>query len=256
MQNSFPGALALVLRLEGGFVHDPADPGGATNLGVTRATLAAWRGRAVSVDEVRALTPADVEPLYRRRYWHCVRGDQLPPGLDHAVFDLAVNAGPRRAVILLQQAAGVQADGILGPITLGACLGQDAAGLVRRLSTLRLAFYRTLPGWPRFGRGWERRVSAVEASALAILAAEAPSMETASPPAKERRMTDIKAILASRTVWSNVVGLAALGLSAVGFDASSLDQPAFVDAGLQVIAGGGFIASTLFRIVATKRLIG
>lgn len=255
MRGSFQDSLALVLHLEGGFVDDPADPGGATNLGITRATLAAWRGRPASVDDVRALTPRDVEPIYRARYWLAVGGDDLPAGLDCAVFDMAVNAGPRRAVLMLKQAAGVATDGLMGPQTLAACRTRDAASLIRRLGTLRLAFYRGLPGWTRFGRGWQRRVAMVEARALDLATAPRPALATPSPPEKERRLTDVKSILASRTVWSNLVGLAALGLSVAGFDGNALNSPALVDAGLQVVAGGSFIASTVFRIVASRRLV-
>ena len=68
-------------------------------------------------------------------------------------------------------------------------------------------------------------------------------------------MTDMKSILASRTVWSNVVGLTAIGLSTVGFDTRALDVGGVVDAGLQVVAGASFIASTVFRVVASRRLV-
>ncbi len=93
---TFERALDLVLSFEGGFVHDPRDPGGATNLGVTQATLARACGRPVSIDEVRALTRAEAGAIYRRLYWTAIRGDALPAGLDLAVFDCAVNSGPAR----------------------------------------------------------------------------------------------------------------------------------------------------------------
>ncbi len=82
---TFDRALALVLDLEGGFVDHPRDPGGATNLGITRATLAKARGRPVSVVDVKALTRAEAGTIYRRLYWNAVKADELPPGLDLAV---------------------------------------------------------------------------------------------------------------------------------------------------------------------------
>ncbi len=68
-------------------------------------------------------------------------------------------------------------------------------------------------------------------------------------------MFDTKTILASRTVWSNLIGLAALVLGLFGFDGSALATGAVEEAVLQIIAAGSFIASTLFRIVATKQIL-
>lgn len=72
---------------------------------------------------------------------------------------------------------------------------------------------------------------------------------------KETDMDDTKTILASRTIWSNLVGLAALGLGLFGFDASALKADAFAEALVQLVAAGSFIASTVFRILATKRVL-
>lgn len=67
-------------------------------------------------------------------------------------------------------------------------------------------------------------------------------------------MIDTKSILASRTVWANLIGLAALVLGLLGFDASTLNTGAFVDAVVQLIAAASFVASTIFRILATKQI--
>ena len=70
--------------------------------------------------DMRALTPALVGPLYKRKYWDKVAGDLLPSGLDYAVFDAAINSGPGRAAKWLQELVGVTADGAIGPGTLAA----------------------------------------------------------------------------------------------------------------------------------------
>ena len=126
----FEHAVGLVLQHEGGFVQHPSDPGGATKFGITRETLARARGRPVSVDDVRRPDARRrPSPIYRRLYWDAVRADELPPGLDLAVFDLAVNSGPSRAVRMLQAVLGVEADGIVGPVTLaGRPAGRCPAG--------------------------------------------------------------------------------------------------------------------------------
>jgi hypothetical protein len=67
-------------------------------------------------------------------------------------------------------------------------------------------------------------------------------------------MIDSKAILASRTIWSNVIGLAALVLGLFGLDTTGLETGAVTDAVMQIVAAGSFIASTLFRIAATKQI--
>lgn len=200
--SSFDRALSLVLANEGGFVDDPRDPGGATNLGITRATLARARGRAVGVGEVRRLGRGEAAAIYRRFYWKAVRADELPAGLDLAVFDLAVNSGPSRAVRLLQRALGCREDGILGPVTLGAAAGREPAATIRALGRARLAFLRGLPTWSAFGRGWARRVARVERAALALAAA---SPSKASPPPRP-------AALSPRSWWRAVLAALRPGL--------------------------------------------
>ena len=69
-------------------------------------------------------------------------------------------------------------------------------------------------------------------------------------------MPDTKTILASRTVWANLIGLAAVILGLFGFDASALDGGAFQEALVQFIAAASFIASTIFRILATRKIGG
>ncbi|WP_425352623.1 glycosyl hydrolase 108 family protein [Methylobacterium terrae] len=103
--SSFERALPLVPKHEGGWSDDPQDPGGATNLGVTVGTPSLWLGRPATRAEVKALTVAIVAPLYRRRFWDAIQGDALPAGRDHALFDVAVNGGPKRAAIGLQAGA-------------------------------------------------------------------------------------------------------------------------------------------------------
>ncbi len=68
-------------------------------------------------------------------------------------------------------------------------------------------------------------------------------------------MIDTKTILASRTVWANLIGFAALVLGLLGFDASALDTGAVAEAVVQLIAAASFIASTVFRILATKQIL-
>lgn len=249
---NFSRALAATLRFEGGYANHPADPGGATNMGITRAVLADWRGVAVTADDVRAMPRAEATAIYRRRYWEMVNCDRLPEGIDLAVFDYAVNSGVDRASRALQAVLDVPVDGIIGRATVEAAERADGARVIVALCNQRRGFLRRLRIFTTFGRGWLRRVAAVEALALTM----APAIVTkpATPTMENAPMPDTKSLLESRTVWANVVGLAALAVSLFGFDASSIDQGALVDSVLKGIAGVSFVVSTIFRVKATKNL--
>ena len=162
MNSNFENVLALVLRDEGGFSNDPRDPGGMTNLGVTKRVWEGFVGHAVDEAAMRALTPADVTPLYRQNYWNRVHGDDLPAGVDYAVMDFAVNSGPSRAAKTLQRACGVTDDGAIGPATLAAVNSADPITLIDAVCDGRLAFLQTLPSFPTFGHGWTNRVQRVK----------------------------------------------------------------------------------------------
>lgn len=174
MRQNFDECLALTLRAEGGFSDRADDPGGATNMGITQATLSGLRGHAASKAEVRALTRAEAVEIYRKVYWAAVRGDELPIGVDAVVFDHAVNSGPKSAVRALQGALGFKQDGIIRRSCLSAAQGADAAALVRDLCAARMNFLRRLSTWIVFRRGWTARMETLETAALAMCAAGAP----------------------------------------------------------------------------------
>jgi lysozyme family protein len=169
MKDNFEKCLALVLKSEGGFVNNPRDPGGMTNLGVTKVTFDRWTNGDADEQQMRALTPDDVEPLYREWYWDGVRGDDLPAGVDYFVFDFAVNSGIGTAIRMLQDAAGAVPDGKLGPVSMTAVLKQNPRDLILMLQTTRINYLRKISTWSTFGKGWTRRVNDVTAAALAMV---------------------------------------------------------------------------------------
>jgi lysozyme family protein len=162
---TWPEAFAALLKHEGGFVNHPKDPGGMTNLGVTKRTWEDWINHPVNEEDMRALRPGTVEPLYRQRYWAAIRGDELPAGIDYATFDYAVNSGVSRAASALQAALGAKQDGVIGPKSLAAAHDADPEVVINELCDARLAFLRGLPTWPTFGKGWWSRVEQVRAKA-------------------------------------------------------------------------------------------
>lgn len=157
MRNNFEHCLEMLLEHEGGYVNHPDDPGGMTNLGVTKTVYENYLRRKVSEQEMRALKPEDVAPLYKQKYWDRVRGDDLPSGVDWAVFDWAVNSGPGRAAKALQRAAGATIDGVIGAGTLRAVADHEPTEIVQRIYYARKNFYENLSTFPIFGKGWTRR---------------------------------------------------------------------------------------------------
>lgn len=168
----FKRCLRETLKHEGGYVDHRADPGGATNLGVTIGTARAAgldvdRDGDVDKADVRAFTPEIVEPVYYDRYWRAAGCHHLPAGLDLMTFDAAVNSGPARGVKFLQTALGVSADGAFGPLTLTAVKAADPRAVIDRYAKEREAFFRSLDIFPTFGKGWLRRLADVTKQARA-----------------------------------------------------------------------------------------
>jgi len=162
---NFLRCLTEVLKHEGGYVNHPLDPGGMTNLGVTRRVWEEWTGKPADETIMRGLTRDMVAPLYKAKYWDAVKGDDLPSGVDYAVFDIAVNSGPRKAAVILQEAMGVTADGVIGPKTLQAAKVAPPVGLIGVICNKRMDFLRSLPHFKTFGEGWTVRVKSVRKTA-------------------------------------------------------------------------------------------
>lgn len=165
---NFQASLKLVLQSEGGNDDDPEDHGGRTSRGITQREYDAWcteRGRALL--DVWKAPQADIATIYHDEYWepYC---DNIPIGVDYLFFDMAVNAGPNRAAILIQRALGVADDGRIGPITRQAIVNSNSAVLVADYSAQKTAFYRGLHQ-PKFLNGWLNRVAFTKQSALKMI---------------------------------------------------------------------------------------
>ena len=164
MANDYKECLELVLKSEGGWVNNPNDPGGETNLGVTKAVWEEYVGHPVTT--MKNLTKDDVAPLYEQKYWRACYGEVLPRGLDFIVFSMGVNAGPGRSIKLLQSAIGCVPDSIIGPTTRSLILASNITTLIAKFSEARREYYRTLKTFPIFGKGWLARVDREELEAL------------------------------------------------------------------------------------------
>jgi len=168
MKANFDKCLEMLLHHEGGYVWHPEDPGGETNLGVTRAVYEQWVGRQVMDGEMKTLTPDDVAPIYKKNYWDKVRGDDLPAGLDWAAFDWAVNSGAGRPAKAIQRCVGATQDGAIGPKTLAAIANKEPDKIIEYVHDIRQKFYERLKTFKTFGRGWTRRNTETLKAALAM----------------------------------------------------------------------------------------
>ena len=182
MKDNFEACLAHVLQSEGGWADHPKDPGGATMRGVTLATYRKYKPGATKA-QLRAISDADLAMIYRDGYWNKVKGDDLPAGLDLVAFDAAVNSGPGRGARWLQEALGVNPDGVIGPKTIAAANAAHKDAVIDRACDLRLGFLRQLGTWKTFGKGWTRRVESVR-EAASKMAAEHVTVTPVAPPSQ------------------------------------------------------------------------
>src|SRR5499427_4796897 len=173
MPDRFEICLAFTLKAEGGFVDNPKDPGGATNMGITLATYRQWSDDShLGVLQVEDMTERTARAIYRSLYWNPMRADALPAGVDLSVFDMGVNAGIWRSARLLQRALGFtgeEVDGCVGPETLAAAVKCNARSLVDDLAERQAAYYRGLADFQTFGTGWLNRTEARRRAALAMI---------------------------------------------------------------------------------------
>lgn len=146
----FDKAFELVVGHEGGFVNDPADPGGRTIYGITeRDHPDLWTAGPPSLNVCKQ--------RYREQYWEPIKGDQLPWPMSLFVFDAAVNQGAKPAVMMLQRALDTAQDGILGRQTL-ALAAKATDWHLGRYMAFRALRYQGTRNFDRFGEGWLTRI--------------------------------------------------------------------------------------------------
>lgn len=168
MEANFTSCVDFTFTQEGGFVDNPNDPGGATNLGITLITLDDWENADLPVSAIRTLDRSLAEQIYHKEYWLKMSCDLMPPGVDLMVFDSGVNVGPARAIEQLQDALVVTADGNIGPKTLAALAKANVHELIADIEVIEQHYYRSLSRFPIFGKGWLARVDRRTVAALAL----------------------------------------------------------------------------------------
>jgi lysozyme family protein len=169
--HNFERVQAIVDRLEGGFTLSPDEPGGASNMGISRETLALWRAQPVSMDDLRRLTREEAHQIYRATFWDKLGGDHLPLPLALMAYNLSVMSGLPRSITLLQRAlnaegASLQEDGVAGSATFAAAADADVAATVEQFAQLEEDFHRASPD-KQYLSGWLNRLADVKETAHA-----------------------------------------------------------------------------------------
>ena len=150
---SFDRAFQITVGVEGGYVNDPADPGGETKYGISH--------RAYPDIGIKALTLDQAKAIYQRDYWQPANCDRMPERIGHLVFDCAVHHGVKTAIKLLQRALRVADDGEFGPVTRGQLLARDTNETADLLMAQRMLYLMTCSAWPTYKLGWAKRCFSV-----------------------------------------------------------------------------------------------
>lgn len=196
MKNNYTSCLNATLKWEGGYVDHPDDPGGKTNRGVTQGRYNEYReDEGLSTRSVKSLTEAELQAIYKRYYWDVIKGDELPAGVDLAVFDYAVNSGPSRSVKHLQGILGVSVDGNLGEETLKAVYRTDPKVLVNAVMYRRQKFVRGLGIYKTFGKGWENRIRDIRKVALSMISSTPAPVEAPDTTVPTKHVNIIELII-------------------------------------------------------------
>lgn len=157
----FDRCFEVLLGHEGGYVNNPADPGGATNWGISQKSYPHL--------DIRTMTREQAKALYWTDYWEKAGCPYCHPALALVVFDSAVNNGVSRAIRCLQEGLGVTVDGVLGQETMAALASVvEPDAVLSYTHGARIRFMASLTTWGTFGRGWSRRLALIPYQAAVV----------------------------------------------------------------------------------------
>ena len=181
-KSSYDEALRRLLLHEGGYTNHPSDPGGPTNFGITIHDYRKYVKPGATAADVKTMTLAEAKSIYRAKYWDAQRCDDLPAGVDDAIFDYGVNSGIGRSGKVLRRCLKMPDNtSVVNDAVVTAACASDPVKLVKQICDERLRFLQALRTWPVFGKGWGRRVAEVRAFSLQLAANQPAAMPVASP---------------------------------------------------------------------------
>ena len=163
----------VVLQFEGGFVNNESDRGGATNFGITSATLGRARklGRNATVEEVRSLGRPEASGIYAANYIEAPGFGRIEhPNMRLVLVDTGVLHGPGRSISFFRQCLSLSpSPKVLGPLDDAAVEAfskvNDQARLACHFISLRMRAYTNLVrndhSQLAFLSGWINRVASL-----------------------------------------------------------------------------------------------
>jgi lysozyme family protein len=152
MITNFDDAFSAICKPEGGFVDNPADPGGATMYGITESVARACGYQG----DMRSLPLDSAKAMAKKMYWDRCQCDQFDPRIGYLVFDAAFNGG--HPAQWLQSAAGVTTDGAIGAQTIAAVRAIEPWKIMARFNAAHADYYAGLKNYT-FINGWVERIA-------------------------------------------------------------------------------------------------
>lgn len=170
MKETYEQAISRVFKWEGGFTNESTDPGGPTNYGITIHDAQKYWKSDATADDVKAMPKSVAEDIYRKHYADAIWYDSLPPGVDYAVLDYAINSGVSRSIKTLQEIVNASlVDSVMGPETLAKACQADYGTTISKIWDSRLAYDQSLPIWPIYGKGWTNRINDGRKTSMSLL---------------------------------------------------------------------------------------
>lgn len=177
--SNYNEALRRLLIHEGGYTNHPSDPGGPTNFGITIHDYRKYVKPGATAADVRAMKIEEARRIYRAKYWDAQCCDELPAGVDYAVFDYGVNSGIGRSGKVLRRCLRLPDNtSVVTGAVIAAARHADPKALAAAICDERLRFLKSLRTWGVFGKGWGRRVAEVKTFSLALVTRGATGAST------------------------------------------------------------------------------
>ena len=145
-----------VIRIEGGYVNDPDDPGGETKYGITKrlAVSQGYKGRMIDMNHT------DAKEIYRKAFWNASLASAIMNDASFNIYLLSIHSGNKQAILILQRAIGVKDDGVAGIATMNAISQSSESLLIEALCYRTLDFYVLISPKTRYKyiMGWRNRL--------------------------------------------------------------------------------------------------
>lgn len=265
--NYIPFVDRMIDKYEGGYCWTPGDRGGPTKYGITCYDYAEFQGKkmhsmAAWAPLVKAMTRAEAEQIYKKKYAIYVRFDDLPGGIDVWCMDYGVNSGRGRPIHVLRKLLNVPGSDRMDDNLLAAVKAADPSDLIDRLYRERLQFMKSIRGgkdWAEFKGGWQARCDDLRRYAKHLIVA--PSAPAPEPIADLSEVPTPKATHAPVDVGTKLTSkigtIASTGLLAHWSEATGLPVWALVTAiSVAVLAVVALAAWGVYRASRDDRIVG